>query len=227
MTRSTAWLWLVGQSAGLMLLAGVRFGVAAGAESSGNARELFAQAQASYHRISAYQCEVTSFARQGDRSQTVRLEFAFKKPGMLRARVLGGSNRGSEVAIRRDGKIRGHQGGLLRAIKVTMSRDDRRLRNIRGAPVWEADWGAFLDKFASALAQHPVEAVVHPGEEGTLVADLRLNGVTGLQRQVYTVDKTSYLLRGAELYEGDVLVTRVSYAKERLNPDLPDGYFSM
>jgi len=155
------------------------------------------------------------------------LDFAFKKPGMLRVKVLSGSNQGSEVAIRRDGKIRGHQGGLLRAVKVTLGRDDRRLRNLRGAPVWEADWGAFLLKFQSALEEHPVEAAVHPGEEGTFVAELRLHGVTGPERQVYTMDASPLLLRSAELFEGNVLVSRVSYAKERLNPDLPDGYFNM
>jgi outer membrane lipoprotein-sorting protein len=227
MTRLPVRVWLLGSAAALGLLGLVHVRAAPPPQSAWTARELFARAQQSYNRIDAYQCEVMSFARKGDRTQTVRLAFAFKKPGMVRARVLSGSKRGSEVAIRRDGTIRGHQGGLLRGIKITMERDDRRLRDIRGSPVWEADWGSFLAKAETALNSHPVEALVQSGEAGVLKLAVRLDGATGPQRQIYALDASSFLLRGAELFEGDVLVSRVSYDKEKVNPDLPDGYFNM
>jgi outer membrane lipoprotein-sorting protein len=72
-----------------------------------------------------------------------------------------------------------------------------------------------------------VESTVHAGEGGTWVIDLRLRGAGGPERQVYLVDDTSHFLRGAETYEGDLLVSRVTYAKERLNLELSDGYFNM
>jgi outer membrane lipoprotein-sorting protein len=62
----------------LALLGLLRLGPTAGAETAWTARELFTRRQQSYNRIDAYQCEVTSFARKGKRTQTVRLEFAFK-----------------------------------------------------------------------------------------------------------------------------------------------------
>jgi outer membrane lipoprotein-sorting protein len=227
LTRSPARAWLAIPIVPLALLFVLGSAAAPAAETTWTARELLRRAQQSYQEINDYQCEVTLFTRKGQRQQDARLEFAFKKPGMVRARVIAGSHRGSEVVVRRDGKIRGHQGGILSAIKVTLGRDDRRLYNIRGEPVWDADWGAFLRKFQAALEQRPVEAVVHPGEAGTLVADLRLTGTPQPDRQVYIVDASSFLLRGAERYEGDTLVTRITYAKERLNPNLPDGYFNM
>jgi hypothetical protein len=131
------------------------------------------------------------------------------------------------VAIRRDGTIRGHPGGLLHGIRKTLSRDDGRLRNLRGEPVWEADWGAFLPKIDAALAQPSSQAEVHPAEDGALILEIRLTGKTGPERHRYVVDASSYHLRRAERFEGDVLVSRVVYEQEKVNLDLPDGYFSM
>jgi outer membrane lipoprotein-sorting protein len=190
-------------------------------------RELFERMRQSYNQIHAYQCLLNLFARKGKKTERMKLQFTFKKPGMLRARVLEGPNSGSEVAINRDGRIRGRQRGLLQAVKLTLKPDDGRLRNIRGTPVWNAEWGAFLNRIEEALERPSANASVRLGEAETLLLDIRLQGSSGPERHLYTVEPSTYLLRSGEIYEGDVLVSRVACEKEKLNPDLSDGYFNM
>jgi outer membrane lipoprotein-sorting protein len=189
--------------------------------------ELLHRMQESYNQIHSYQSVVTLYSRKGSRRENVKLRLTFKKPGMLRARVLAGHGRGSEVAIRNDGRIRGHKGGLLHGITISMKRSDGRLRNIRGEPVWEAEWGAFLPKIRRALDQPSAAATVERGEDSSLVLEVRVTDQGGPERHRYVVDGSTYRLRSAERYEGNTLVSRVVYQEETVNPDLPDGYFSM
>jgi outer membrane lipoprotein-sorting protein len=190
-------------------------------------RELLQRMEQSYDQIQSYDCLLTIFSRKDRRTETMKLRFAYKKPGLLRARVVEGPSRGSEVAINGDGRIRARQRGVLRAIKLTLDKDDRRLRNLRGVPVWEAEWGAFLKKIGGALNHSTARSVVQAGENDTLMLDIRLTGANGPERQLYVVEKSTYHLKSGETYEGDVLVSRVVCDKERLNPDLPNGFFNM
>lgn len=62
MTELAARSRFVTRAAMVMLPVVGQCGSAGRAESVDSARELFARAQQSYNRISAYECEVTSFA---------------------------------------------------------------------------------------------------------------------------------------------------------------------
>jgi hypothetical protein len=216
---------------GVFILCGVgivlcHFAGAAGAQAEAP-RAVLAQLEAAYQGIQDYRCRITAFTRQGSREDRRELRFSYRKPGLARVRVLRGSGKGSEVALGPGGRLRGRRGGLLRPFVVSLKATDARVRNLRGVPFWEADWGVFIRKMREALADPAASAATRTPAEGSLELTLQFRQPGPPVRHVYAVDTRRWLITEADVYEGNELVDQVRYDECQLNLGLTERDFEL
>jgi hypothetical protein len=202
------------------------FAALAGAEAEAP-RVVLARLEAAYRAIQDYRCRISSFTRQGSRVDRRELRFSFRKPDMARVRVLRGSGKGSEVARGRTGKLRGRRGGLLSPFVVSLKPTDARVRNLRGVPFWEADWGVFIRKMGEALADPAASATTRTPADGSLELTIQFRQPGPLVRHVYLVDTRRWLITEADVYEGNELVDQVRYDECQLNLGLTERDFEL
>jgi hypothetical protein len=203
-----------------------RFAVAIGAEAEAP-RAVLARLETAYAAFQDYRCRIVAFSREGSRTDRRELRFSFRKPGLARVRVLRGSGRGSEVALGRGGKLRGRRGGLLSPFVVGLKRTDSRVRNLRGVPFWEADWGVFLGRIREALADPAASASTRAPAEGSLELTIEFRQPGPPVRHVYQVDTARWLITEADVYEGNELVDQVRYEECQLHPGLSERDFEL
>ena len=113
-------------------------------------RQLVDQMAARWGAVNDYEVTVDSTAVENGKSESHRYTFAFHKPGMVRLKTLTGPDRGGELCVRPDGKIRGRKdAGVLKVFAITMDRSDKRLLNCEGVGVWAMDFGSELARLRS------------------------------------------------------------------------------
>jgi hypothetical protein len=201
--------------------------LAAGAAEVEAPPAVLARLETAYAAIQDYRCRITTFSREGSRTDRRELRFSFLKPGMARVRVLRGSGRGSEVALGRDGTLRGRRGGLLRPFVVRLKPTDSRVRNLRGVPFWEADWGVFVRRVHDALADPAASATTQAIADGALELTIQFRRPGPPVRHVYEVDTRRWLISEADVYEGNERVDQVRYDECQLNPGLTERDFEL
>ncbi|MGV3724325.1 MAG: LolA family protein [Actinomycetota bacterium] len=189
---------------------------------------VLARAEARFAAIKDYQCIVEAEARKGKKHESGSYQLWFRKPSMLRIHVTKGKTRGSDLAIDERGKVRGRQGGLLKPFVITLSPKDKRLRNLRGYPVTEIQWGAFYNKLRTRAAL--------PGARLTL-ADRSAGGPYQLTlryveagkqiREEYRFDPDLWVLTLADYFEDEERVDHVLFRDIRLDPGLESRFFRL
>ncbi len=75
--------------------------------------------------------------------------YAFVKPQNALIVITAGPGRGGGVAWHGGPTVRGHKGGLLSMIKLTLSKNDPQVVSLRGDTVEDASFGHELDRYAT------------------------------------------------------------------------------
>lgn len=127
-----------------------------------NVQQLLSASWASWNSVSDYQFTMQATVRKGNRVEKSAYNDYFKKPDMFRTDVTGGPKSGGAVVQQADGKIRGHQGGLLAGLVLTLGPKDGRLYDIRGNYFLEAEWSRHLKQIEDRLVK---------GAQATLASD--------------------------------------------------------
>src|SRR5438046_125331 len=119
--RTLAWLLVLAQAA---------LPLAVAAASVPTAAEVAARLQERFHQMQDYQCVMQSETRAGTKVEGLTLRIWYRRPGLLRLRVLQGRHHGSELLLGADGVLRGHRGGLLRSFSKRLDRSDPTLHSL-------------------------------------------------------------------------------------------------
>jgi hypothetical protein len=210
------------------------FSLAAGAlraDAAGNvtAADVIARGEERFRALQDYHCLVELEAKQGGRVETGAGQFWFKQPRMLRLKVLRGARKGSEVTMSDTGQVRGHQGGLFRAIIRRMKPTDPRLHTIRGSSMLGLDWGSFFLKYRAAAASPGARVSLTPREdpEAPYQVQVAYPNHGKRVREVYSLSPQSWLLIDGAVYEDEVRVEHVTFHDIQLDTGLPDRWFSL
>lgn len=217
----------------LLLLAGSLLfmpgpAVLAPAAAAESAESVLARAENRYAAIKDFECLVESETRKGKKQEGGTFHFWYRKPAMLRIHVVKGKTRGSDLVIDEAGKVRGRKGGLLKPFVISLSANDKRLRNIRGFPVTDLHWGAFYRKLREAAAR-PGARLTLSDRSGADPYHLTLRYVDeGKQiREEYYIHPEHWVLVRADSFEDEVCVDRVVFRDIRLDPGLEPKFFRL
>lgn len=168
-------------------------------------------------------------ARLDQKTELATCQLWFKQPRMLRAKVLRGSGRGSEVAVDSEGQIRGRPGGILSFVVQRLQASDRRLHNIRGTSLLELEWGAgFLRYHAAALRPDAVITLApHPDPHSPYRVVVSYPDLGKAVREVYSLDPQRWVIVEGELYENEVRMEHVVFHDIKIDTGLPDAWFRL
>ena len=188
------------------------------------------RAEERFRSLTDYRCRATLESQSGKKREVGEYQVWVKLPGMLRVHVDRGRGRGSDIAMARDGSIRGRKGGLLKAFVMGLDADDKRLRSIRGNPVTEFDWGSFYRKLRAHAALPGARLTLEPRPANTaapyvLVVTYSEGGKN--YREFTRIDPSLWVMVSGDVYEGVVLVDHVEFRDIHFNTGLTDGFFRL
>jgi outer membrane lipoprotein-sorting protein len=193
------------------------------------ADEVMRRAEAAFAALSDYECLSDSETRLGAKVESGTHRIWFKQPRMLRVHVLRGRDDGSEVAVGADGRVRGHKGGILKAIVIRLSANDKRLRNLRGVPVTDLPWGRFYEKYRERAARPGARTALQPRLQPDDPYDLVLTYADGGKaiREVYRIEARRWVMMQGDVYENEVRVHHIVFRDIRLNTGVKDSWFKL
>jgi outer membrane lipoprotein-sorting protein len=98
--------------------------------------------------------------------------FYYKKPNLMRVEETGPFKHGSIAVLGEDGKVRGHQGGLLSKIVLTLEPSSNMLLTSSGWPLVKSDFVSIVESLEQHLKEgmnfeispEPVKTAEHPQE---------------------------------------------------------------
>lgn len=147
---------------------------------------------------------------------------------MIRLRVEQGPDRGSEISVTTEGKVKARPGGLLgKAIAVTMEKTDARLRSPRGTYGWASDFGTLYRRLRENLQRaESADAMPVPGSPDRLQLRVDFTNERVPCREVWTVDTKNWLLVSLDLTEDGKLVEHVQFQDFQENIGLTEAFFN-
>jgi outer membrane lipoprotein-sorting protein len=166
----------------------------------------------------------------GGRRQDRAVRYWYKKPTTAKIEVISGAGRGGVAVWRGGDTVRGHQGGLLSIIKLTVGLHDARATSLRGDTIDSSYFGSILKFFKTTkgeLSEAPGPAIEGvPTEAITLiVADPNAN--EHISKDVAYLSRTTHLPVKRERFEGDALVKSQFFSNLKLNANLTDQDFAL
>jgi outer membrane lipoprotein-sorting protein len=98
---------------------------------------------------------MTVFKASGDKV-TEKGTLYFKQPRLLRIEITGGPKNGSVAVLMKDGTVKGHMGGALKFLNVSLSPDSSYLLSANGWPMVKSDYVSL----AEAVQQYIKEGCI-------------------------------------------------------------------
>jgi outer membrane lipoprotein-sorting protein len=206
------------------LLAVVTFAPAA------NAAAALDEAAAAFTKINDYVTTVVVHEtdNSGKNVEDRTYKYSFMKPSFVKLEILAGSHRGAGVVWRGGDKVKGHDGGFLSGIHLTLDIHNGRVVSLRGDTVDSGTIPAMLDQFKTIKGD--VSEVVGPTIEGqpTDVVTLKVADPTtddGVSKIVLYLSKTTHLPVRRERFVGDQLVKLENVTSMKTNVGLTENDF--
>lgn len=228
MRRTCVWQLLV--AGGLLLQSGGP--LTAAAEPLHSAASVVGEVERHLETIQAYRCRLHSVSVLGAKQERRVLDYVFQRPNLIRMRVLQGPDRGS-VAVYRDGRVRGHRGGLLSWIMLTYPPAHPEVTTIRGGRLDQSDALYLADVLRAALQAGALSLDGLQTRQGRTCYQLSALGhVEALDREAGTgrfwIDREQPFMSAFELYdEAGRLIYRQAHEQLELNPVLPEETFRL
>ncbi len=179
--------------------------------------------------IRDYTCVLESYERLGDREIRRTYDYKYMEPGWVKMRITAGDNKGARLSYNPDlGKVRAAKGGILGAIKISVTPDNKRVRSLRGGRVDRSGWPEVLKEFRQLLTTADTAWV--SDSAGLWV--LHLVGVRAELPDVHRVEvfvqQTDTLPLGYDEYDAQgTLVHRVRYREIQVNVGLKREDFNL
>lgn len=182
--------------------------------------------------VSAYRCQLHTLSLSGTLREERVFDYAFQRPQAIRMRVIEGKDRGS-VLVYRDGKVRGHRGGLLSWITLTYEPSHPEVVTIRGGRVDQSDLLFIMDVLRHAMSEGALRLngmeSLHGREHYRLDLLHHVDPLEhGAEKGRFWIDQERLVVSQYELYnqEGH-LIYRQTHEKLQLNVPLSEEVFKL
>jgi hypothetical protein len=193
------------------------------AETPAAARAL-ARFAVAWQGVHDYRCTITAHEVLGRRVQDRVYRLAFEKPHDTRLAIVSGDGRGGVAVWRGGPKVRGHRGGFLSFLNLTLGLHNALATTLRGTTIAQANFGALLDHWQQEAREASVQATRR--DDSTVLSATHPPGPEGVTREALDLGADG-LPVGYEQFEGDRLVKRVRYRDVELNVPIPAATFSL
>lgn len=192
-------------------------------------QELVKNMDNAFSKVNDYSCIAEAHYKKDWLREDKVYKIYFKRPELVRIEVLEGDP-GSVAVLREDGKVRGHKGGWLTWIKLTVDIDSPLATTVRGNRMDQSHFEYMIRMMKKILATAEAHVIGETTVEGQNVYIMEVTHSKprkDLTRELIFVDKETWLLKKILGYEGRREVVNVTYRDIVLNPGLDDKLFKM
>jgi len=180
--------------------------------------------------IKDYTETLTSHEVSGTKTEDRVYHFAFAKPTLARSSVISGPGRGGEAVWHGGDTIRGHQGGFLSGIKLTLSIHDGRATDIRGKTIDAAFYPTIIANMegdGGKISGEPGPVIDGAPTDEVVLTPADPSKDRGLTKDVLIFSQTTHLPVEHLGYQGSQVVEDDKFTDIKVNPDLPESTFEM
>ena len=182
-------------------------------------RDTIAKMKATWESVHTYECTVTVHEAKGDSVQDRVYLVRFEKPTQTRVDIVNGDGRGTAAIWNGGDRVRGHQGGFLSIIRLSVGIHSKLATDLRGSTIAEANFGSLIAHLES----------LDPSAERVTMSHGRIVFVVEPDPPAHDNDVTKevYILAPnwlpMEFYEyaEDKVVRHVVNSSLKLNIDIP------
>jgi outer membrane lipoprotein-sorting protein len=184
-------------------------------------------------QLKGYSFDYETTVFKGNKTIDQKGSFWFKAPPrMLRVIMTGNYKKGAVAVLGRDGKVRGHLGGLLGAVTITIDPNSDMLLGANGYPLLDSDFASMstvIKKFLSQgckakVTDHPV-AVEGQTKKVYVLEIMRPNG-TELYKRTY-IDPQNLLPLEWFDYQDGKLFAHTVWTNLKIDPGIKDDLFNI
>lgn len=179
----------------------------------------------------SFDCKITTYKK--GKAIKEGGKFYFKKPTLMRVEVTEGGKKGAVAVIGKDGKVRGHLGGLLKMFTGTLAKDSHMLRSANNYSMVESDYETLLNTLLKEIGSgyktyvSPSPVKVDYAPDKAYVVEIYEPGDKKVLAQRMFVDQQSKLPEQWNLYRKGELFSVTEWRNIKVNSNLPDELFDL
>jgi outer membrane lipoprotein-sorting protein len=178
--------------------------------------------QTAWDATHTYTATLTAREVLNGKTQDRVYTLAFQKPTSARLNITGGDGKGSVAVWQGGDTVRGHKGGFLSMIKLTLNIHNPQATSLRGTTIAQSYFGSQLDHM-KATKWKSADVTVD-GDNATI------NGVPedpsqddGIVKEVMTLGANGLPVELIQYDAPDTVAKDVKYTDIKVNVDLPDS----
>jgi len=119
-----------------------------------NTDTLVSNIENAWKKVNNYTLTMKTYSLKGDKKEESTIEQKFLKPIWIYAKIVDGHNKGSVgVYNPNTKKVKGHQGGILKFIVLTLDPSDKKSSSIRGHRIDQSGCGTIVERIINCKKQ--------------------------------------------------------------------------
>jgi hypothetical protein len=118
---------------------------------------------AAWAGIDNYTATITVHETLGTQTQDRVYHYAYKKPHFAKIDIVAGPGRGGGAVWSGGDHVKGHQGGMMSFVKLSVAIDDARATSLRGDTIDHGSFASIADELAAGKLEAPAVSATVDG----------------------------------------------------------------
>lgn len=179
--------------------------------------------QDAWTKIDSYTVTITTHETNGKDTQDRVYRYAYKKPHFAKIDIVAGPGRGGGAVWSGGDKVKGHQGGFLSGIKLSVGINDGRATSLRGDTIDHGSFQSIADELKSGKADPTATAATIDGVAADAVTVVPPAG--GVTKFVLYFSRATHMPVRRTAFAGDALVKQEDFSDVNVNAGLTENDF--
>jgi outer membrane lipoprotein-sorting protein len=177
--------------------------------------------------IDNYTATIATHETNGKDTQDRVYRYAYKKPHFAKIDIIAGPGRGGGAVWTGGDRVKGHQGGFLSGIKLTVAITDGRATSLRGDTIDRGSFQSIADDLKSGKVESVTTIESVDGVPCDLVSiDLRPAAAGAVSRSLVAFARATHLPVRRTSFAGDAQVKQEDFSEVKPNAGLTEADFN-
>lgn len=181
---------------------------------------------AAWASVDSYTDTITMHETDGKSVQDRVYHYAYRKPSFAKIDVVSGPGRGGGAVWTGGQIVRGHMGGFLSGIKLTIPITDGRAVSLRGDTIEKASFQTVADACTALRAEPQPDATIGGTPVDVVAFTLPSTTPGGATRSVVSFSRATHMPVRRVTFDGDTPVKQEDFSEIKLNAGLTEAYFN-
>jgi outer membrane lipoprotein-sorting protein len=186
-----------------------------------------AEFQDAWAKIDSYTATITTHETNGKEAQDRVYHYAYKKPHFAKIDIVAGPGRGGGAVWSGGDKVKGHQGGFLSGIKLSVGISDGRAASLRGDTIDHGSFQSIADELKSGKVDSATTLATIDGAAADAVTVIApATTVGGVTKYVLFFSRATHMPVRRTAFSGDALVKQEDFSDVKVNAGLTENDFN-